>query len=385
MKIAFICGSLEPGHCGVGDYTRCLAQECQRQGHNCVLIALYDTPLAKQGKSLLFQKQSGIPTARFEDAFSTSSNFYKLQDFLADLDPEWISLQFVPYAFNPKGLISTLAYKILKIKCQARLHMMFHEIWIGANREASIKEKLMGLLQEYFIKSFIRNCTPKCVHTHTAAYQELLKSSLINPKRLPLFSNIEPSSSESIEVLAQKLEPYGIELTEENRDNYWFFGMLGALYPEWEPYPLLSYIDQASQKAGKTPVIISLGNLAPGERLWERTIQQAPKTMHFARFGWLPEEILAPLIQSLDFGLATTPWGLIEKSAAIRPFLESGLPVIVSRDDIHFNTTIPLETLSNPQLIRMSSDLPDMLPHLKKQRPFWTLPEVARQFIRDLG
>tara|TARA_B100001248_G_C27399874_1_gene469236 strand:+ start:14663 stop:15820 length:1158 start_codon:yes stop_codon:yes gene_type:complete len=385
MKIAFICGSLEPGHCGVGDYARCLAQECQRQGHTCALIALKDHYLVKQGKSLVVQKQAGIPTARFEDAFSSSSNFYKLQDFLANLDPDWVSLQFVPYSFNPKGLIPTLASKLLKIKGSARLHMMFHEVWIGAYREAPIKEKLMGLLQKYFIKSFLRNCTPKCVHTHTAAYQTLLKSPLVIPKNLPLFSNIQPAHGADLKSLSQKLEPHNIELTEENRNDYWFFGILGTLYPIWEAYPLLSYIDLASQKAGKKPIILSLGNLGPGERLWERTLQQAPKNMRFARLGWTPEDTLAPLINCLDFGIATTPWGLIEKSAAIRPLLESGLPVIVSRDDVHFNTATPLEVLQNPQLVKMTPDLPNILPHLQKQPPHWTLPEVASQFIRDLG
>ena len=40
MKLIFICGSLEPGRDGVGDYTRRLAGELIRQGHQIAIIAL---------------------------------------------------------------------------------------------------------------------------------------------------------------------------------------------------------------------------------------------------------------------------------------------------------------------------------------------------------
>ena len=42
MKFAFICGSLEPGRNGVGDYTRRLAGELAAQGHECLLVSLND-------------------------------------------------------------------------------------------------------------------------------------------------------------------------------------------------------------------------------------------------------------------------------------------------------------------------------------------------------
>ena len=42
MKIVFLCGSLEPGRDGVGDYTRMLAAEIIRKGHNAAIVALAD-------------------------------------------------------------------------------------------------------------------------------------------------------------------------------------------------------------------------------------------------------------------------------------------------------------------------------------------------------
>jgi hypothetical protein len=42
MKIFLLCGSLEHGKDGVGDYTRRLAGELIRQGHNTAIISLND-------------------------------------------------------------------------------------------------------------------------------------------------------------------------------------------------------------------------------------------------------------------------------------------------------------------------------------------------------
>ena len=48
MKIAFLCGSLEPGFDGVGDYVRMLASEVIVQGHQAVIVAINDTHLKKE-------------------------------------------------------------------------------------------------------------------------------------------------------------------------------------------------------------------------------------------------------------------------------------------------------------------------------------------------
>ena len=43
MKIAFICGSIEPGRDGVGDYTRRLAIELIKNSYEVAVIALHET------------------------------------------------------------------------------------------------------------------------------------------------------------------------------------------------------------------------------------------------------------------------------------------------------------------------------------------------------
>jgi len=42
MRIAFLCGGLEPGRDGAGDYTSGLAEELRQQGHEPMVISLRD-------------------------------------------------------------------------------------------------------------------------------------------------------------------------------------------------------------------------------------------------------------------------------------------------------------------------------------------------------
>ena len=66
MKLVFICGSLEPGKDGVGDYVYILARELIDLGHTCLLIALNDQFLetSSNSKSNLFQFAENITATR---------------------------------------------------------------------------------------------------------------------------------------------------------------------------------------------------------------------------------------------------------------------------------------------------------------------------------
>lgn len=61
MDILFICGSVEPGKDGVGDYTRRLSGELIRIGHEVKILSLCD----HQGTSFLteFQEIEGTKVA----------------------------------------------------------------------------------------------------------------------------------------------------------------------------------------------------------------------------------------------------------------------------------------------------------------------------------
>jgi hypothetical protein len=88
-------------------------------------------------------------------------------------------------------------------------------------------------------------------------------------------------------------------------------------------------------------------------------------------------------LQSIDFGLATTPWQLIGKSASTAAMLDHGLPVIVSRDDV--DVGCEGSPSQDPLLRRMSADLPQWLEQVRRRPPRDRLAAMSTQFIADLG
>jgi len=129
VKIAFICGSLELGKDGVGDYTQQLAKELTKNEIEVLLIAINDSFI----KNTLLTSQKidnkKIKILRISSHLSELDRVKKAKEQIHKFKPDWISLQFVPYSFHTKGLPFTFA-KALKELGDFRWHIMFHELWI---------------------------------------------------------------------------------------------------------------------------------------------------------------------------------------------------------------------------------------------------------------
>ena len=104
MKIVFICSCLEPGRDGVGDYTGRLAAELIRVGHEVSLLALND----RFANAILSgdQERDGIkiPVLRLPSTLSDQDKTVHATNWINSVNPDLLSLQFVPFGFNPKGL-----------------------------------------------------------------------------------------------------------------------------------------------------------------------------------------------------------------------------------------------------------------------------------------
>jgi hypothetical protein len=64
MKIIFICGSLEPGQDGVGDYVRRLAAELILKQNEVSIIALYDKNVKRLRGEMQYDNGIQIPILR---------------------------------------------------------------------------------------------------------------------------------------------------------------------------------------------------------------------------------------------------------------------------------------------------------------------------------
>lgn len=104
MRLAFICSSLEPGRDGVGDYTRRLAGELVRQGHPSIAVALNDPHISKTVFELQEIEGVSISVLRLPIVMPWSKRVIEARNWLEAFNPDWISLQFVPFGFHRRGL-----------------------------------------------------------------------------------------------------------------------------------------------------------------------------------------------------------------------------------------------------------------------------------------
>jgi hypothetical protein len=152
LKIVFICGSIEPGKDGVGDYTRRLAGEMIRQGHRASILSINDKDVTNSCEEVQDDYGTKIQTLRLPSNKNYSQKIESAKEFLELIKPDWLCLQYVPFSFHPKGLHFGLADMLSKIGKGRKWHIMFHELWIGMDTRSSLKSSCVGFLQQKLIR-----------------------------------------------------------------------------------------------------------------------------------------------------------------------------------------------------------------------------------------
>ena len=357
VKILFLAGSLEPGRDGVGDYTRTLATECARLGHDTVLLSLNDPwvhgPLLEPAVLRLGSNMSWPDRVRTARAFLNANQ------------AEIVSLQFVPYSFHPVGLNSALPQILSVIIGQTRVQVMFHELWIGAQTGASLKAKAIGFRQRRIIQAVVKTLACRIVHTSNFVYVQLLARHRINATRLSLFGSVPVVPTDNL--LRQNYDVLRL-------------GIFGSIHPEWSPDEMLGKL----QKLGKQIQLSHIGRIGPGESVWMDLTERYGSEVELRRLGEQSLESISQFFSSIDFGVATTPLSLIGKSASVAAILDHGLPVIVNRNDVHFRGITDTGPTSD-LLILLDERFLERLTTAKRQAPKARLPEVAAQFLNDIG
>ena len=353
MRIAFITSGLEPECDGVGDYTTLLAEECERRGHAVARLALNDDRIsgAIDSPGLL----------RLPQAQPWPVRLARARQWLESFAPDWVSLQFVNYGFHPRGFATATASRLRELLSGWPVQVFLHELWIGEEHGTPWKQRALGWLQRRGVVGLLRTLDARVVHTSNAAYVHRLARHGVTARRLPLFGSLPVPGA-----------------THAGKGDALTFVLFGTLHPVWPPEPLFSQL-----RALQRPIeIVHAGNIGAGESLWKQMVSTYGGTFRFRRLGRLSPSALADLFATADFGVATTPWAIIGKSASVAAMLDCGLPVIVNRDDIQFAGlgTLPAP---DPLLLRMDPDLPRTLSAATRRAPRLSLPDVAAQFLRD--
>ena len=321
MKILFICGSAEPGKDGVGDYTRRLCGELIRTEHKVQILSLCDNYSPSFTNIKQFAEGSLIEVYRIPMASSIKQRILWTQEILNNFQPDWISLQFVPYSFNPKGVPFWLPSFLNKLKGNHQWHIMFHELWLGIEREASFKKKCIGHIQKRIIKKMHKNVNPKVVHTQAKIYHYYLSKMAIGACYLPLFGNVSVTAI-------------------ENRNSEFIVFVVFATIHNNSPFEdFIIDVRKEMELVNKSSKFIFIGRHGNLLNSWTAILRKY--NIDYELIGPTSETIISQVLVGGNYGISSTPYKISDKSGVVAAMREHQLPIIsltkswVDQDDVN--------------------------------------------------
>lgn len=316
MKIIFVSGSLEPGKDGVGDYTFLLAKQFAKLGHSVITVAINDPYIRDHSPFENYRQDGSVMIFRYSMSLSYRRRFERLREIIDEYSVDWISLQFVPFSYDRKGLPLKMALELTKLKTSARWHIMFHELWVGIDASFFSKYFWWGKFQQLILIRILNKLTPDVITTNCILYLDLLKKIDAKSQLLPLFSNIPVSSL----VSEQHAAPHQLI--------YVIFG--GIHYGA----PVAKFAEETSRLV-KTKTLqaklILIGSSGKDSSIWISEFES--RGIEVQSYGIQPLELVSEVLASATYGISTTPILLAEKSGSIAAMRAHKLPVIcVSRE-----------------------------------------------------
>lgn len=326
MKICIISGPFKPGKCGISDYIKLMSQKLEVLGNS-------------------------VERINFAQVRSFSKEDYALPK--ADA----YSIQFAPYAFSYAGLSGRSLIKLAELLSNKLTHINFHEIWIGAYPNASLKEKFLGWRQKKEILKFLEIAKPCSITCSNAAAMDRLAQAGIKAKYLYLFGNVSYAPSEDNSVSSNLR-----------------VALFGTPYEKF-PYNLLAEKLAEISATLKKPVEFRvIGRQRVNDGLHQ--IRNISKEWNFSlsESGELSPHSISIELQSCDLGLCTTPYDVLGKSGATAAMLEHGLPVFAFDDeDTPKEKLFIFEQFSDQVfLLENCKFIPRLLASMRKKRkPFF--------------
>lgn len=369
MRILFICGSLEQGKDGVGDYTRRLAGELNKLGHSALIIALYDRFVSTIEREIQNSEGINFEVLRIPYLFSVTQRIIEAKKWVNKCEPEWLSLQFVPFSYHKKGLSWSIQNVLYKIGQGRKWHIMFHELWVGMDKNATKKIRFWSYLQQYFIKALIFKLQPKIVHTQTHLYIHQLNKLGFTAIHLPLFGNIANLSKINNDDLQTSVKGLAIVV----------FGNIHL------NAPIKSFAEELtifSNQNNLRVIVRFVGRCGNELGNWVKSLKFCGLEVEV--LGEQPPEYISRVLRFSDFGISTTPMALIEKSGAAAAMREHCLPIIsVAKQWLPRGIEkflIPFQIIEYKKG-NIANCLQQKINHL----PAYTVSNISQQFVSNLS
>jgi hypothetical protein len=317
MKVLFICGSAQPQRCGVGDYSRRLAGELIRLGHEASIVSLMDDEILKSTIETQMDLNTAVTVFRLPYSNGYAFNCNEAKSFVDNFDPEWISLQYVPFSFHLKGLPVGLSNHLKLLTEGRNLQIMFHELWVGINGTKHLKIKVWGNMQLKLILSLIKHLKPVVIHTQTTLYQNKLSRLGIHAMLLPLFSNIP------LEINQAYNNDRKSGFKNKESISLVLFGSIHKNAPIRQfAHELKTYSDRIS----KNIKLFILGRSGKEAEKWIHEFQKL--NMEVISSGEQDDVNISSFLHKADFGITTSAFDILEKSGSVAAMVEHGLNVI---------------------------------------------------------
>ncbi|WP_374951922.1 hypothetical protein [Mucilaginibacter sp.] len=315
LNLIFLCSGLEPGRDGVGDYTRRLAANLLENGAAATIIALNDRFADASITTHQFADGVNVPVMRLPSTLNDKERYALARDLITALNPQWISLQFVPFGFHEKGLKAGLSKWLLSLSNTARWHVMIHELWVGMDAQSTAKHKTWGWVQRQLIASLLKKIKPTVITTQAKLYQQYLQQMGYKAHYMPLYSNIS---------VANNKKPVG----NDRSINFVLFGNIHHGGPAKE------FIREVADYGKVNDISLNLtllGHCGPEQETWVKEWTIAGLQANI--IGKQSSERISDELHSASIGITTTPLALTDKSGSFAAMRAHGLPVIsVSRD-----------------------------------------------------
>lgn len=313
MRIVFICGCLEPGKDGVGDYTRRLAAGLIIQNVEIAILAINDQFITENVSQDQTFNNINVSTCRIPSNWNAEQRYNLAKKWIGKFNPDWISLQYVSFSFDTKGLPFNLNKNMTRLTQGKLWHIMFHELWVGMEKRSTLKHIIWGEIQKFLIIHLIKKLNPKLIHTQTKLYQLQLKKLGVKTNYLPLFSNI-PINKNNIKSKSSNDES---KITLIN---------FGTIHPT---VPIESFASEAALYEKKTGIkieLILIGRCGNEQKKWVDVWQSFK--LNISVLGEQSSEVISNLFTTSTFGITTTALPLLEKSGSVAAMFEHKLPVI---------------------------------------------------------
>jgi hypothetical protein len=380
-RITLICGSLASGRDGVGDYCRRIAAELGALGVECLVLGFNDHAVEIETTET---PDRLIWFVRLPARLPLSKRVARAASLLEDWAPDWVSLQFVSYAFNQKGLPLMELHWLTRLLRGRKLHVMLHELWVGLGAMRSSKNAILGTLQRWVLLVLLDRLRPSVLHTSNHYYQATLVHHGLKAAVLPLLGNIPVTEESADDWLADAVMRHGgPDVTRRNR--FWLLGLFGSIPAGWPADNFLARLSILARGSNRRAVVISAGEAGPA---WAPTFSAwriGHPDIDFVTIGPRSALEISRFLNSIDVGITPHPVYLLGKSGSVAAMLEHGLPVIATWGDIA--PALPVVSSEFESLIwRDDEKLAECLRNgvLRHRRPDWGAV-VAKMLLSSLS